>query len=345
MAFRFMQIFLPEEADSNVDELLEGRDVLGTWRDAVAENRLVIHLLVPAEETEPIMDRFEQAYADTDGFRVVLFPVEAVLPRPKAADDEKSVTDEAEKEPKESIQESGRVSREELYSDIAETLGINRVFVAMTILSAIVAAVGLMRNDVAIIIGAMVIAPLLGPNVALSLSTTLGDLNLLGRALITNLIGVTLAFIISLVLGLTFSIDPNVPAIASRSSFALSDLALALAAGSAGTFAFTRGLSGAVIGVMVAVALMPPLVTFGLLLGAGHFSYAFGALMQFLANVVCINLAGVATFIAQGVRPRTWWEADRASKASWIAIVTWTVLLVILGVIVFSLQNSESAVP
>ena len=86
VTLRLMQIFIPEDPDLDLDSLLEGRDLLGTWRDASVENRLVIHLLVPAEETEPIMDRFEQAFAEAEGFHVVLFPVEAVLPRPEVLD-------------------------------------------------------------------------------------------------------------------------------------------------------------------------------------------------------------------------------------------------------------------
>lgn len=335
MALRFMQIFVPDDATSRVDELLEGHEIVGTWRDAAAENRVVIHVLVPAEETEPIMDRFEDAYGDTKGFRVVLFPVEAVLPRPEVVKEQVSDAEQADEQSAEKHNGSGRVGREELYSDITETLGIDRVFVAMTILSSIVAAIGLLRDDVAVIIGAMVIAPLLGPNVAMSLATTLGDLKLLRHAMLTNFVGMMLTLIVSLVVGITFTIDPSVAAIAERTQLGVGDLILALAAGAAGTFAFTRGMAGAVIGVMVAVALMPPLVTFGMLLSSGHFKLALGALLLVTANVVCVNLAGVATFLAQGVRPRTWWEEERAKKASGIAIVIWFLLLAALGFIVY----------
>jgi uncharacterized hydrophobic protein (TIGR00341 family) len=335
MALRSMQIFIPEDGGSKVDELLEGHEVLGTWRDATVGDRLVCHLLVPAEEAEPIMDRFEQAFGNAEGFRVVLFPVEATVPRPET-EEEAEDGDRAEDDAK----ESERVSREELYHDITETLGATRVFMAMAVLSAIVAAVGLMRDDVAVIIGAMVIAPLLGPNVAMSLATTLGDLKLLRRALLTNVAGISGALVLSLLVGVAFTIDPNVPAIASRTQFGFGDLVLALAAGSAGTFAFTRGLAGAVIGVMVAVALVPPLVVFGMLAGAGDFQLASGALLLLVANVVCINLAGVATFLAQGVRPRTWWEEKRAKKATRTAIGIWISLLATLAVIVYVTQTS-----
>ena len=79
-----MQIFVPVGTDDTINELLEGREVLGRWRDTDA-GQIVLHLLVPAEETEPIMDRFEQKFGDTKGFHVILLPVDAVLPRPKPA--------------------------------------------------------------------------------------------------------------------------------------------------------------------------------------------------------------------------------------------------------------------
>ena len=332
MARRVIQVFLPEAAAAGVGELLDGREILGTWRDCVADNRVALHVVVRAEEAEPIMDRLEQKFAAADGFHMLLLPVEAVVPRP---DDDEETNDDGNG-PDNDAREAFRVSREELYGDIAEALGIDRVFIAMTLLSAIVAAVGLMRDDVAVIVGAMVIAPLLGPNVAMALATTLGDLKLLRRALCTNVVGVALAAATALLAGMTLSFDPEVTAMASRTQLGISDLVLALAAGSAGTLAFTRGLPSAVIGVMVAVALLPPLVTAGLLLAAGRVAAASGALLLVTANVVCVNLAGVATFLAQGVRPRTWWEDERAKKSSRIAIVIWFLLLLVLGAIVYA---------
>jgi len=324
-----MQIFVPQDAD--LGELLEGHEVLGTWRDAVDQDRLVVHLLVPAEETEPITDQFEDAFSGMPGFRVVLFPVEAVLPRPQVDDEPSSTADEVKEEAEETVKQPGRVSREELYTDVVDSFGLSRVFLAMTVLSSLVAAVGLMRDDVAVLIGAMVIAPLLGPNVAMALATTLGDTGLLRRAGLTSLAGMALALLLSVGIGLVLAVDPAAPAIAARTSVSTADVVLALAAGSAGTFAFTRGLSGAVIGVMVAVALMPPLVAFGMLLGSGQILLALRALALIAVNLICINLAGVATFLAQGVRPRTWWEEERAKRATRIAVVTWIVLLAALG--------------
>jgi len=131
-----MQIYLPQSSNGNLDDLLEGRQILGRWRDTDAD-QVVLHLLVPAEETEPIMDRFEQRFSAVEGFHVILFPVEAVLPRPvaKPKEEESPAADE-EKE-----KERQRISREELYNEVAESLGISRVYLGMIVLSSIVAFV------------------------------------------------------------------------------------------------------------------------------------------------------------------------------------------------------------
>jgi uncharacterized hydrophobic protein (TIGR00341 family) len=332
MALRLLQVFLPDGPQADLESILEHHDVIGTWPDARGGARRVLCLLVQAEEAEPIMDRLDQAFGGREGFRVVLSATEAVAPRPEPPPEAPPVGPTATPPPQPTF---GRVSREELFTRVSDDLDVNRVYIGLALLSSIVAAVGVMRDDVAVIIGAMVIAPLLGPNVAMALATTLGDMTLLRRAVTTNLVGVATGLGVAIALGLALGVDPMVPAIASRTHVGFGDLALALAAGSAGTLAFTRGLSGAVIGVMVAVALMPPLVVCGLLLGAGYLDRALSALLLVAANVICINLAGVAMFLAQGVRPRRWWEEDRARRARRLAIAIWAGLLVALALILY----------
>jgi len=337
MALRVMQIYVPQGAEPSPNELLKGREVLGRWRDE-HQNQTVLHLLVPAEETEPIMDQFEASFSGVKGFHMVLFPVEAVLPRPQAdpadGESEPPPADPA----RTTDQPAGnglRISREELYAEVNENVGVTRVFLGLTVLSAVVAAFGLMRNDVAVIIGAMVIAPLLAPNVAMSLATTLGDTDLLKKALTTNFCGVTTAFLLALAIGLIFRVDADVPAIAARTHLGIGDILLALAAGAAGTLAFTSGLAGAVIGVMVAVALVPPLVVAGLLIGQGQFRPALDALLLTSTNVICVNLAGISTFLVQGVRPRTWWESEKAKTSTVRAMLIWTFLLLLLVLLIW----------
>jgi uncharacterized hydrophobic protein (TIGR00341 family) len=338
MSLRLLQIVLPEGVDADVEHLVEEHEVLGRWRDAIEGDRIVIHVLVPPEEAEPIMDDFESRFKGIEGFHVLLLPVEAALPRPPEDEDKSEAEKVASKE------RHHRVSREELYADVNQGIQRLRIFVAMTVLSSLVAAVGLIRDDIAIIIGAMVIAPLLGPNVALALGTTLGDTGLIRRALRINLIGVGITLVISVCIGLMFlgaeTLNESA-SVAARTNPSGYDVILGLAAGAAGTLAFTTGLSGTLIGVMVAVALMPPLVTCGMLLGAGRLLPSAQAAELTVLNVVCINLAGVATFLIQGVRPRSWWEAKKARAATRRAVIIWIVLLGILAVFL-SLQYLKS---
>jgi uncharacterized membrane protein len=116
-------------------------------------------------------------------------------------------------------------------------------------------------------------------------------------------------------------------------------IAVALASGCAGALAFTTGVSAALVGVMVAVALLPPLVTFGLLLGGGEPELAMGALSLFMVNLICVNLAGVTTFLVQGIHPATWWEKNRAAKATRIAIGLWVALLAALVGLILLLRK------
>ena len=128
--------------------------------------------------------------------------------------------------------------------------------------------------------------------------------------------------------------DPAIPEIASRTEVDLGCIALAMASGCAGALAFTGGLTTTVVGVMVAVALLPPLMTSGMLLASGDWKQALGALMLFLVNLICVNLAGVITFVAQGVKPRAWWEADEARKLTRWAVAIWCVLLSLLVLLI-----------
>ena len=251
-----------------------------------------------------------------------VFPIlEATLPR---AEPEPTA---APGQPPSEEKSPQRIGREELYEDIKDAARCSRVYLAMTVLSTIVATVGLYYNSVAIIIGAMVIAPLLGPNMALALSTALGDSPLLRRALLTAMAGIGTAMALAVIVGVLLQVNPASPEVVSRTRVGMGDIVLALASGCAGALAFTTGVSATLIGVMVAVALLPPLVTFGLLLGGGQPALAMGALSLFLMNLICVNLAGVTTFLVQGIRPASWWEKDRAVKATRIAIVLWVALL------------------
>jgi len=328
MALRLLEMVLQEKDRADVRELLETCKVIEHRQIRLADGEVLVRILLDAEQSETVLDLLEKRYTSDEGNRVVVLPVEATLPRAKA-EPEPEATAPSEQSPSEE-KTPERIGREELYEDIKNGAQLTRVYFAMVALSTVVAAIGLNYNSVAVIIGAMVIAPLLGPNVALSLGITLGDLSLLRRGLMTALAGVAAALALSVLIGMLLNVDSTLSELASRTRVGLGDIVLALASGCAGVLAFTTGVSAALIGVMVAVALLPPLVTSGLLLGGGHPTLAMGAFSLFLVNLICVNLAGVTTFWVQGIKPTRWLERDRAEIATRIAIALSVVLLAVL---------------
>jgi uncharacterized hydrophobic protein (TIGR00341 family) len=337
MALRLVEVFLPAEEKSRLDEILKDQQTLGSWQEGSSEGKTLIKILLPTERTGEVLDRLEKHFTTVEGFRIILLPVEASIPR---LQEEEKPAEPQEARPEEKPEKKiGGISREELYADIQKTSKLSWVFVVFVILASLVAAIGLLRDNVVIIIGAMVIAPLLGPNVALSFATTLADTDLARRAIKTNAIGILAALILAMLLGFVLEFDPNASKIVSGTEVSLGDIILALSAGSAAALSFTTGAFSALIGVMVAVALLPPIVTLGMLIGAGRWDMALGALLLLLTNLICINLSGVLTFLARGIRPLTWWEAKQAKKATRKAIAIWTLLLLLLFLVILLSQR------
>lgn len=332
MALRLIELVVPAAAADTVDDVLQRLEIQDAGRHELSDERLLVRLLLDTGQTETVSDALSQRLGG-EQFRMVLLPVEATLPSPEETEKAPEATAETNDE---AADDKNRISREELYQDVTEAARWNRTYVLTVVLSSIVAAIGLLRDDVAIIIGAMVIAPLLGPNVALALGVTLGDVKLALRALAIGSAGVAIAAVTSGLTGMLLKVDPLVPAISARTHPSLADVLLGLAAGAAGALAFTTGVSAALIGVMVAVALLPPLVTAGLLLGNAAWGDAGSAAMLFLVNVVCINLAAVLTFRLSGISPRRWWEKRSAQRTAYWAIAIWAAILVVLSILLWS---------
>jgi len=327
MSLRSLQIHVDDARGTELRELLESLqdprplDVL----DVEAAGRTRVDVLLDARDTEALMDRLEDRFGGEPSFRVVVLAVEATLPRPEP--EEKATEAPAEEA---APARPDRVSREELYADLESGATPSTGFVLRAALATVVAAVGLLQGNVAVVIGAMVLAPLLGPNVALAFGATLGDLVFVRRALATSAIGMLVAILIAVAIGFAVPVDPTLPEIAARTRVHPGDVALALAAGVAGTLATLSSVSTSLVGVMVAVALLPPLVVAGLLAGAGHGAETGRATMLLAVNVISVNLACVATFVVMGVRPYSWWEREGARRSSRLALLIWAGLLTLV---------------
>lgn len=338
MPTRLLQVVTTCDDHPRLLELLDEAKPPCVWYTELEDEKRLTSVLLRAELVEPISDALQENFDSCDQFRIVLLPVEAThpqLPEPEKEDDPNLI------EEKSWSPRFGRVSREELLEDIQDSAKTTPVFMIMVGIATIVSSVGLIKDSPAIIIGAMVIAPLLGPNMALALGTTLGDLTMIKRAFRANLVGLGIAIACSAVFGFFVQPDNMTDELTARTIVDLGDVLVALASGAAGAIAFTSGAPATIVGVMVAVALLPPTAASGMLAGAGGWLKAGEAATLVANNIVCINLSATTVFFVQGVRPSNsaWIEKDKAKKASIRAIALWTLALMVLATLIVFAWN------
>jgi len=315
------------------------------WGPPSDDGRLAVRMLVPDAVRQRLLDALQSLLESEDDARIVITPVDATLPREEAKPKEEAQKDAKrakngksgageDDEDDKNGQQAITQTREELYAQMAKGARLDGNFVLLVMLSTIVAAIGLTEDNVAVIIGAMVIAPLLGPNIALAFATSLGDTALTVEALVTDLAGLGIALALSLVIGLVWPIDLNAPEIVARTDVSLASVALALASGAAAVLSLTTGLSSALVGVMVAVALLPPAAVLGMTLGNGRWELAGSTALLLAVNIVCVLLAAKIVFLARGVKPRIWLDNERARQSRVLYLALWGLLLLVLvGVI------------
>ncbi len=281
--------------------------------------RRLLRLVFRDGDGQKAIDAIQAILDSEEDWRLVVLPVEATAPKVD------ETADQAARR-----QQRTLALREEMYEDIAKGARLNSDFALLTALSTIVVVFGLSADNVAAVIGAMVIAPLLGPILAFSFGSALGDLTLMGKAARTAVAGLALGLGISFAIGLVY--EPNLfsDELMSRTVVGLDSPALALAAGAAAALSIATGLPAALVGVMVAVALLPPAAAAGLLAGAGEWNLAARAGLLLAINVVAVNLAALLVYFFKGVRPRTWLERRSAKRSVYVNAGVWLVMILAL---------------
>lgn len=188
--------------------------------------------------------------------------------------------------------------------------GVN--YFVLIVLSCLIATLGLLLDSTAVVIGAMLVAPLMSPIMGFSLGLVLGDVRLIRLSVESVFKGVSLAVVIAVFTGLSSPFKELTGEIMARTQPTLLDLVVALASGMAGAYALARKEVGAALpGVAIAAALMPPLGVVGLGLSLGEPQVVGGAFLLFVTNIAAISLAGVLVFMVLGVQPQTWQPDNR----------------------------------
>ncbi|AFZ73458.1 TIGR00341 family protein [Natronobacterium gregoryi] len=301
---RLVQLTVPTGKRETVLETLEDRgiDYVVTDEESKREYTAVVYFPLPSPAVEPVLDELQETGIDEDAYTVVV-DAETVVSRRFA-----SLREEYEN----GDVESDRISRQELQSEAESLTPTFSVYAIMTIISAVVATAGLLLDSPAVVVGSMVIAPLIGPALGLSVGSVIDDEELFQESLRYQILGIVLAVAAAAVFAWLVRVTNIVPPgldisavdeIAERLAPDLLSLAIALGAGVAGIISIATGTAVALVGVMIAAALIPPAAAAGIAIAWGQPSAAIGSTALVLVNVLSVNLAGLLTLWYVGYRP------------------------------------------
>ena len=292
------------------------------WSSELEDGRQVFTMVVTDDSRQSVLDSLQKLFESDKNAKILVLPVDATIPRLQEGLNEDKKVDP-------------RTTREELYEKVAKGVDLNLNFLLMVVLSTIVVTIGLSEDNIAVVVGAMVIAPLLGPNIALSFAASIGNRKLILKSLNSIIVGILISIFFGFVISSISELNYLSKAILDRTSIGIGDIVLALASGAAAALSMTTGVSAALVGVMVSVALLPPAASFSILIANGEYKLATGALMLLIINTVCVQLAGNIVFIAQGIKARTLEERDSAKGKLKYFILFWIISISIITLILY----------
>ncbi|WP_372591715.1 TIGR00341 family protein [Guyparkeria sp.] len=327
MALKIIEIVAPTSEMAAIARIADSHDVVDWWRTSSFEDeRFSTELVVRPDGQQEVLDDLQRILDRCDNARIMIYGVQATLPVAGESAGEEGAEDARTSE--------AMRSREELYAEVSSGGTITSTYLLLCALSAVVAAMGMLEDSAAVVIGAMVIAPLLAPNLALALGTTLGDTELSRRAVSANFVGLGLSVGLALAIGLV--IDPVTNSqLLDRTNVSYPAMILALASGAAAVLSLTSGAAAGLVGVMVAVALMPPAAALGLFVGWGQWDNAISAGLMLAINIAAINLSAKLVFVLKGITPRQWPDKSRARRSLRWSFTFWGVSLLVLAVLIW----------
>jgi len=301
---RQLQISVQNEKLEEVLDALFGIGYENVIRLEAEKNSL---LILRAKDTSvpKILEELNKIGLGTDYGIIDILAVEATVPK---LEDIEKVEKVKEEEPL--LQ---RIAMEEIIEDLEEGSQPNLNYVIFIILSAVVSGVGLISNSIVILIASMIISPLMGPILGFSLGIVIKDKKMLKNSLLAQVVGIGAATVTGLILGLIFTMITGINAITSEMAIRdypdVFDILVSLAAGFATGFSISGTVKSSLVGVAIALSLMPPAVNIGIALIFGDINLSLGSLILLLTNISLINVSSLLIMRLKKFRalPRKKW--------------------------------------
>ncbi|WP_049971796.1 TIGR00341 family protein [Haladaptatus cibarius] len=337
---RLLQVSIPTGEREAVVQALdaEGIDFFLTDETSGRKYTAIATFPLPPNAVQPVLDKLHDAGLSDEAHTVII-------------DAETDTSRQFEQLEKRYDAENGgdRIARDEILTKAREMSPRFRTFIFMTVVSAVVATAGLLLDSPAVVVGSMVIAPLVGPALGAGVGTVLDDRDLFVRGVKLQLLGVVTAIVSATVFALLvrylYLFPPNtdvttISQISGRLSPDFLSLIVALGAGAAGIVSLAAGVSVALVGVMIAAALIPPAAAVGVGIAWGEPMVALAAGVLVLVNVLSINLSAIATLQYMGYQPRSWFRLERSREETirriGFLVFSLAVLSIFLGGVTYS---------
>jgi uncharacterized hydrophobic protein (TIGR00341 family) len=320
MSHNYIHAIVPRDLVDDVIKLADREGVSLSGISAAKGPVRTVYFLASPKAQQPLLDDLQEALHRKDDWQIAICPVDALVA--KSADEDEEDHDSSE-------------TREELLTETSRNASITPTYLTLVAISSVVAALGMIENNITAIIGAMVIAPLLGPLLGSILGVSLGENKLLVKASKASMAGIVLAIAVGVLLGVLLQFQVTAEQLAARASVSFDEIALALAAGAAAALSLTAGVASVLVGVMVAVALVPPATAIGLFLGKGAWLMAGEAGLLLAVNLVALHLSGQFVFLVRGIKPRTRYRRAKVKQAIRFSLIVSGLLLLALGILVF----------
>ena len=325
-----VQITVPyEKTEAVYDFLLDGLKVKNVMKFN-ADNAIILQFRIPDDSVTETMEGLKHKGVGVEYGFVDILDLKASLPS--------ETEEEASADPK--MQREASLAVEEIYENVKKQSSLSFDFFAFIILAALMAGLGLVQNDVTVIVASMLLSPLMGPLMGVALGYVVKDRALFLRGTRNELVGVVLGISVGLVTALVISllvpsklteivgsVDGGIlTEITRRGSFISLDVGIAIFSGAGVALSITRGNMSALVGVAISASIMPPAVNaamtlvFGAVTGhGGVLSISGGSFLLLAMNVVMIDLSAIAMFRLKKI------SSIAKRSATWTAVTQFRV--------------------
>ncbi|WP_027119190.1 TIGR00341 family protein [Natronorubrum tibetense] len=333
---RLIELFVPDDRSDDALSVLddEGIDYVRTAEAGDGTDGELVSFPLPPQAVERVLSSLREAGID-DQFVVVSSIETARTPR----------IDELEERYVNGQEEDDSIAHEEIRSRAMNMTPGRVTYYAMTVLSAIVATAGLLLDSPAIVVGSMVIAPQVSAALTGTVGLVLDDRKMIVDGLTSLAVGLVVAIASAFVFAWIVRSGGIVPStiditaivqVQNRISPGLLAIVVGICAGAAGAFGLATAIPVSLVGVMIAVALIPAAAAVGIGMAWGNVSVALGAFVLVAVNATSILFSGLAVFWYLGYRPDGWTRGSIRENISgdWVGTLA---VAVVLGVVVLSL--------